>query len=100
MNKKEFQETKDELANLVIIQMRSQFPALTPDLFQWNLLRIFGLYVPAEEIDREAARETTETCAVCWSHEQHDEGSHDYTNKRTMADLPLNLEASIRNGEL
>jgi len=100
MNKEEFQEATNRLGRLVLYQVVNQFPGLCPASIQWNLMRIFGIYISADDVEREAARERPSVCSVCWSTEPHDEDGHDFTNKQEMADLLLGLEDAIRCGEL
>jgi len=98
VNRNEFKEAKGRLGDLVLIQVLHQFPDLSPGLIQWNILRIFGVYIPIADIDKESARERPSVCSVCWSTEPHDEDGHDFTNKQEMADLLLGLEDAIRTG--
>ena len=98
MNRNEFKEAKGRLGNLVLTQVLHQFPDLSPGLIQWNLLRIFGVYIPIEDIYKESATERPSVCSVCWSTEPHDKDCHDFTNKQQMSDLLLGLEDAIRTG--
>jgi hypothetical protein len=98
VNRNEFKEATGRLGDLVLTQVLHQFSDRRPGLIQWNILCIFGVYIPIEDINKESARERPFVCSVCWSTEPHDEDCHDFTNKQEMADLLLGLEDAIRTG--
>ena len=42
-------------------------------------------------------KDRVDVCDVCWAKEAHQQGKHDYTTKREMAELLLALETAINN---